>query len=308
MIDILVVGGGTAGLTAGLYGVRAGKTVKVLEQKNYGGQIINSKEIVNYPGISKISGYEFATSLYRQATDAGVDFALGKVKSIRDLGKVKEVVAEIQGEEKVYEAKAVILAAGAKNRELGLPDEKKLTGAGVSYCATCDGMFFRGKEVAVVGGGNTAIQDAEFLSDYCSKVYLIHRRDEFRGENSGVKRLKEKENVEFILSATVKELVGESMVEKLILNDKKTGKDFELHVSGVFVAVGQIPKNETFADTVKLDEGGFVLASEDCLTSHPGIFAAGDCRTKEVRQLTTAAADGAVAALAACKYIADQSL
>lgn len=152
MIDILVVGGGTAGLTAGLYGVRAGKTVKVLEQKNYGGQIINSKEIVNYPGISKISGYEFATSLYRQATDAGVDFALGKVKSIRDLGKVKEVVAEIQGEEKVYEAKAVILAAGAKNRELGLPDEKKLTGAGVSYCATCDGGFFRDRNVAVAGG------------------------------------------------------------------------------------------------------------------------------------------------------------
>ena len=207
-----------------------------------------------------------------------------------------------------YHARAVIIACGATHRHLGIPGEEELGGMGVSYCATCDGMFFRGKEVAVVGGGNTAIQDAEFLSDYCSKVYLIHRRDEFRGENSGVKRLKEKENVEFILSATVKELVGESMVEKLILNDKKTGKDFELHVSGVFVAVGQIPKNETFADTVKLDEGGFVLASEDCLTSHPGIFAAGDCRTKEVRQLTTAAADGAVAALAACKYIADQSL
>ena len=176
------------------------------------------------------------------------------------------------------------------------------------YLDEYDTPVIKSKSVAVVGGGNTAIQDAEFLSDYCSKVYLIHRRDEFRGENSGVKRLKEKENVEFILSATVKELVGESMVEKLLLNDQKTGKDFELHGSGVFVAVGQIPKNETFADTVKLDEGGFVLASEDCLTSHPGIFAAGDCRTKEVRQLTTAAADGPVAALAACKYIADQSL
>ena len=203
----------------------------------------------------------------------------------------------------------MVLATGVTHRHLGVPNEERLTGAGVSYCATCDGMFFRGKEVAVVGGGNTAIQDAEFLSDYCSKVYLIHRRDEFRGENSGVKRLKEKENVEFILSATVKETRRRIHGgKKLILNDKKTGKDFELHVSGVFVAVGQIPKNETFADTVKLDEGGFVLASEDCLTSHPGIFAAGDCRTKEVRQLTTAAADGAVAALAACKYIADQSL
>ena len=197
MIDILVVGGGTAGLTAGLYGVRAGKTVKVLEQKNYGGQIINSKEIVNYPGISKISGYEFATSLYRQATDAGVDFALGKVKSIRDLGKVKEVVAEIQGEEKVYEAKAVILAAGAKNRELGLPDEKKLTGAGVSYCATCDGMFFRDRNVAVAGGGNTALEDALFLSNYCKEAALIHRRDTFRGEQKMVEELQKKDNVDF---------------------------------------------------------------------------------------------------------------
>ena len=227
---------GTAGLTAGLYGVRAGKTVKVLEQKNYGGQIINSKEIVNYPGISKISGYEFATSLYRQATDAGVDFALGKVKSIRDLGKVKEVVAEIQGEEKVYEAKAVILAAGAKNRELGLPDEKKLTGAGVSYCATCDGMFFRDRNVAVAGGGSTALEDALFLSNYCKEVALIHRRDTFRGEQKMVEELQKKDNVTFF-----------------------------------------------------------------CKT--PGIFAAGDCRAKKVRQLATAASDGAVAALAACDYI-----
>ena len=168
--------------------------------------------------------------------------------------------------------------------------------------------FSEEKEVAVVGGGNTAIQDAEFLSDYCSKVYLIHRRDEFRGENSGVKRLKEKGKRRVYPQRDSERTRRRIHGGKINLNDKKTGKDFELHVSGVFVAVGQIPKNETFADTVKLDEGGFVLASEDCLTSHPGIFAAGDCRTKEVRQLTTAAADGAVAALAACKYIADQSL
>ena len=174
----------------------------------------------------------------------------------------------------------------------------------MSYCATCDGMFFRGRDVAVIGGGSTALQDAEFLSNYCRKVYLIHRRDEFRGEDSIVKRLQGKENVEFILNATVKEIIGDQAVERLIVNSKKSGKEFKLDVSGVFIAVGQIPKNEIFADVVKLDADGFILAAEDCITSRPGIFAAGDCRTKEVRQLTTAAADGAVAALAACKYIA----
>ena len=191
------------------------------------------------------------------------------------------------------------------HRHLGVLNEERLTGAGVSYCATCDGMFFRGKDVAVVGGGSTALQDAEFLANYCNKVYLIHRRDEFRGEDSIVKRLEGKENVEFLLSMTVKEIIGDAMVEGLILNNKKTGEESRLYVSGVFIAVGQIPKNEMFADTVKLDGSGFILAAEDCITSHPGIFAAGDCRTKEVRQLTTAAADGAVAALAACKYIAE---
>ena len=304
MYDIGIIGGGTAGMTAAIYGQRAGKRTIIIEGGTFGGQITSSPNVENYPGIARVSGSEFSMNLLDQAMKLGAETQMAQVTGIRDEGEVKVIVTP----EKEYPCRSIVLATGVTHRHLGVPNEERLTGAGVSYCATCDGMFFRGKEVAVVGGGNTAIQDAEFLSDYCSKVYLIHRRDEFRGENSGVKRLKEKENVEFILSATVKELVGESMVEKLILNDKKTGKDFELHVSGVFVAVGQIPKNETFADTVKLDEGGFVLASEDCLTSHPGIFAAGDCRTKEVRQLTTAAADGAVAALAACKYIADQSL
>ena len=294
MYDIGIIGGGTAGMTAAIYGQRAGKRTIIIEGGTFGGQITSSPNVENYPGIASVSGSEFSMNLLDQAMKLGAETQMAQVTGIRDEGEVKVIVTP----EKEYPCRSIVLATGVTHRHLGVPNEERLTGAGVSYCATCDGMFFRGKEVAVVGGGNTAIQDAEFLSDYCSKVYLIHRRDEFRGENSGVKRLKEKENVEFILSATVKELVGESMVEKLILNDKKTGKDFELHVSGVFVAVGQIPKNETFADTVKLDEGGFVLASEDCLTSHPGIFAAGDCRTKEVRQLTTAAADGAVAALA----------
>ena len=304
MYDIGIIGGGTAGMTAAIYGQRAGKRTVIIEGTNFGGQITSSTNVENYPGITSVSGSEFSMNLLDQAMKLGAETVVDQVSAVTK----EEGMFVLETSEKAYPCRSVILATGVTHRHLGIEKEEKLVGAGVSYCATCDGAFFRGRDVAVIGGGNTALQDAEFLSNYCRKVYLVHRRDEFRGEKSLVKRLEEKENVEFILSATVKELVGESMVEKLILNDKKTGKDFELHVSGVFVAVGQIPKNETFADTVKLDEGGFVLASEDCLTSHPGIFAAGDCRTKEVRQLTTAAADGAVAALAACKYIADQSL
>ena len=301
MYDIGIIGGGTAGMTAAIYGQRAGKKTLIIEGGAFGGQITSSPNVENYPGIASVSGSEFSMNLLDQATKLGADTVTEQVTGIRDEGGQKVIVTK--GQE--YPCKSVILATGVTHRHLGAPGEERLTGAGVSYCATCDGMFFRGRDVAVVGGGSTALQDAEFLSNYCKKVFLIHRRDGFRGEDSIVKRLREKENVEFILSATVKEIVGEDMVEKLILNHKKTGEESELPVSGVFVAVGQIPKNEIFADTVKLDADGFILASEDCITSHPGIFAAGDCRTKEVRQLTTAAADGAVAALAACKYIAE---
>ena len=301
MYDIGIIGGGTAGMTAAVYGQRAGKKTLIIEGGAFGGQITSSPNVENYPGIASVSGSEFSMNLLDQAMKLGADTVTEQVTGIRDEGGQKVIVTA--GKE--YSCKSIILATGVTHRHLGAPGEERLTGAGVSYCATCDGMFFRGRDVAVVGGGSTALQDAEFLSNYCKKVFLIHRRDGFRGEDSIVKRLREKENVEFILSATVKEIVGEDMVEKLILNHKKNGEEFELPVSGVFVAVGQIPKNEIFADTVKLDADGFILASEDCITSHPGIFAAGDCRTKEVRQLTTAAADGAVAALAACKYIAE---
>ena len=300
MYDIGIIGGGTAGMTAAVYGQRAGKKTLIIEGGAFGGQITSSPNVENYPGIASVSGSEFSMNLLDQAMKLGADTVTEQVTGIRDEGGQKVIVTA--GKE--YSCKSIILATGVTHRHLGAPGEERLTGAGVSYCATCDGMFFRGRDVAVVGGGSTALQDAEFLSNYCKKVFLIHRRDGFRGEDSIVKRLREKENVEFILSATVKEIVGEDMVEKLILNHKKTGEESELPVSGVFVAVGQIPKNEIFADTVKLDADGFILASEDCITSHPGIFAAGDCRTKEVRQLTTAAADGAVAALAACKFIA----
>ena len=285
-------------MTAAIYGQRAGKRTIIIEGSGFGGQIVSSTNVENYPGIASVSGSEFSMNLLDQAMKLGAETEMEQVTGIRDEGPIK--VIETTGKE--YPCRSVILATGVTHRHLGVPGEERLTGAGVSYCATCDGAFFRGKEVAVVGGGSTALQDAEFLSNYCSKVYLIHRRDEFRGENSIVKRLEQKENVEFILSATVKEIVGENAVEALILNHKKTGEESRLPVSGVFIAVGQIPQNDRFADVVKLDGSGFILAAEDCMTSHPGIFAAGDCRTKEVRQLTTAAADGAVAALAACKY------
>ena len=302
MYDIGIVGGGTAGMTAAIYGQRAGKKTVIIEGGNFGGQITSSPNVENYPGIASVSGSEFSMNLLDQAMKLGTETVVEKVTGIREEDGIK--VIETTGKE--YPCRSIILATGVTHRHLGVPGEEKLTGAGVSYCATCDGAFFRGRDVAVIGGGSTALQYAEFLSDYCRKVYLVHRRDEFRGEESIVRRLREKENVEFVLSATVKEIPGDTMVEGVILNNKKTGEEIRLDVAGVFIAVGQIPQNEQFAETVKLDASGFILASEDCMTSHPGIFAAGDCRTKEVRQLTTAAADGAVAALAACKYVAEQ--
>ena len=249
------------------------------------------------PLIMMTSYAEIQTAV--QAMKLGAETASERVKEVREEDGIKIIVTD----QKEYPCKAVILATGVAHRHLGIPQEEALAGSGVSYCATCDGAFFRGKDVAVIGGGNTALQDAEFLSNYCNKVYVVHRRDEFRGESNLVDVLKEKDNVEFVLDSIVKDIEGKFMVERLFLRNKKTGEDFHIPVSGVFVAIGQIPQNEIFDGLVRLDENGFILASEDCMTSHPGIFAAGDCRTKEVRQLTTAAADGSVAALAACKYL-----
>ena len=302
MYDIGIIGGGTAGMTAAIYGQRAVKRTVIIEGTNFGGQIVSSTNVENYPGIASVSGSEFSMNLLDQAMKLGAETVVEQADSVQK----EDGMFVIETSEKAYPCRSVILATGVTHRHLGIEKEEKLVGAGVSYCATCDGAFFRGRDVAVIGGGNTALQDAEFLSNYCRKVYLIHRRDEFRGEKSLAERLKEKENVEFVLSATVKEIVGETMVEGLILNNKKTGEEFKIEVSGVFVAIGQIPQNDKFKDLIKLDENGFILASEDCLTSCTGVFAAGDCRTKEVRQLTTAAADGAVAGLAACKYLAGE--
>lgn len=304
MYDIIVVGAGTAGLSAAIYGVRAGKSVLVIEAKNYGGQIVNSREVENYPGISHISGYEFAKNLYEQAISLGAEYKQGTVVRIEASGENKSVqVNTFAGSSDCYETKAVILATGAKNRPLGVNKEKDYIGAGISYCATCDGMFFRGRDVAVVGGGNTALEDATFLSNYCNKVYVIHRREEFRGELKIIEALKQKANVQFIMSTVVTELIGDDMLTGIKIKHVDKDEETKLEVSGVFVAIGQMPDNSSFENMVRLDKNGYIDAKEDCLTQTDGIFVAGDCRTKTVRQLTTAAADGAVAALAACEYI-----
>ena len=299
MYDMIIIGAGTAGLSAAIYGVRAGKSVLVLEGENYGGQIINSPEVENYPGIAKISGFEFATGLYEQAQNLGAVIAFEAVSRVEKTGRDFVVYTD----ERELPCHSVILATGAKNRPLGLEREMELIGAGVSYCATCDGAFFRNQVTAVVGGGSTALEDAEFLSSYCSKVYLIHRRDAFRGEQWLVENLRKKENVEFVLNSVVTEILGENGVEGIRVKDKVTGEERKLEINGLFVAIGQMPDNHAFEALVELDESGYIRALEDCKTSEPGIFAAGDCRTKNVRQLTTAASDGAVAGLAACEYI-----
>ena len=297
--DIVIVGAGTAGLSAAIYAVRAGKSVIVLEATTHGGQIVNTPEVENYPGIQKISGFEFANNLYKQAKSLGAEVIYEKVIGI-----------EVNGEEKIvhttkedYQAKAVILATGAKNRPLGLEHEKEWIGAGISYCAICDGMFYRGKDVAVAGGGNTALENAIFLTNYCRKVYLIHRRDAFRGEEKLLQTLKEKPNVEFVLNANITRLIGEDGVDGVEVEDKNTHEKRIIDVMGLFVAIGQMPENSEFINVVDLDKGGYIEAKEDCKTKTKGIFTAGDCRTKKVRQLATAASDGAIAALAVCEYI-----
>ena len=299
MEDILIIGAGTAGMTAAIYGARAAKSVLMFEGKTYGGQIVPSPEVENYPAIKKTSGSEFAINLYEQATELGAKMKSEEVTSIKVDGKNLSVVTS----KETYNGKTIIIATGAKNRPLGLAREEELIGKGISYCATCDGAFFKGKTVAVVGGGNTALEDSSFLTGYCEKVYLIHRRDSFRGEEKLVERLKSKPNLEFILDTTVTELIGEPNLQEIEISNVKTNTKSKLKVSGLFVAIGQVPQNGMFSPPVNLDEKGYIIAGEDCKTNVEGVFTAGDCRTKAVRQLSTAAGDGTVAALNACEFI-----
>jgi len=297
MTDIAIVGAGCAGMTAAVYAARAGKTVALIECESIGGQIAASPKVENYPTYGEISGLEFSDKLFQQAEDLGAELHFGRVLSVeeKDGFVVKTDCEEIP-------CRSVILATGAKHRHVGVAGEEKLIGKGVSYCAVCDGAFFRGADVAVIGGGSAALQSAEYLSHVCNHVTLIHRRNEFRGEKKLAQRVAENEKITLCLSAKPTEILGEGSVSavRVALSD---GSEKEIPVTGVFVAVGQEPKNEPFAGLVTLDEAGYVDADETCITTHPGIFVAGDCRKKKIRQLTTAAADGTVAALAACDYV-----
>ncbi|MBE7039376.1 MAG: FAD-dependent oxidoreductase [Ruminococcaceae bacterium] len=296
MYDVLVIGGGTAGLTAAIYVLRAGKSVMVLENETFGGQITSSPKIENFPGFKSISGTDFADSLKEQALSLGAGTDFCRADKIIDNGSYKKVITEY-GE---YDAKSVIIATGSKHRHLGVKGEEELSGMGVSYCAVCDGAFFKEKVCCVIGGGNAALQSVMHLSSYCSKVYLVHRRDAFRGEERLKDLLSKKENVEFVLNSVVEEIKGTQEVESIIIKDVKTDEIKEIKTDGVFIAIGQVPDNSAFSDIVALDGEGYIIAGEDCKTSCEGIFAAGDCRTKSIRQLTTASADGSVAGLAAC--------
>lgn len=298
MIDVLIIGAGCAGLTAAIYAAREGKKVLVLEGESVGGQIAFSPRVENYPAIKEITGLEFADALSEQAFQFGAELDLARAEKI-----VKEkggfTVVTDSGE---LSAKSVIIAAGAKHRPLGLPRESELIGNGISYCATCDGAFYAGKRVAVAGGGSAALQSAITLSGMCERVYLIHRRKEFRAETALVNRAMGIENIETRLGYNVSALLGDDKLTGVSIADAVTGAEARLDIDCLFVCVGQTPDNASFSDLVALDDAGYILAGESCVTSCPGIFAAGDCRAKKVRQLTTAAADGAVAGLAACEY------
>lgn len=299
MYDIIIVGAGPAGLTAALYALRADKTVLVLEKGTFGGQITYSPQIENYPGFAKMSGNEFAEKLIDQVINQGAEIEMETVTEIRDNGESKTVVTE-EGE---HEAKAVIIATGVKHRQTGLPNENELVGAGISYCAVCDGAFFKGQTVAVLGGGNSALQEAVLLSESCEKVYVVQNLDFFTGEAKLVEKLKTKANVEFIMGTVIKELHGESELEGLTLKKEADGSESYLKVNGLFVAIGLVPNNQAFADIAGLNEWGYIDSDESCITKTAGVFTAGDCRSKQIRQITTATADGSVAALAACRYI-----
>jgi len=293
MYDIIIVGAGPAGLTSALYARRANKKVLVLEAKSYGGQILNASLIENYPGIPKISGFEFSTALYNQVKDLGAEI---KIETVLRIDENNTVFTD----KNQYNAKAIILATGAENRKLGIERETELVGKGVSYCATCDGSFYKNKMVAVVGGGNTALEDALYLSNIVKKVYVIHRREEFRGEDKYISELKERDNVEFIMNSNIKQLIGDKKIEKIEIEDS-TGNINRIHVEGLFIAVGQEPKNEIFANIIELDKNGYIVSSDGVHTSQNKIYVAGDARVKDLRQLTTAVGDGAIAATVAIK-------
>lgn len=301
MYDIIIVGAGPAGLTAALYARRAEKHVLILEKDTFGGQITFSPKIENYPGYAEISGNALADMLIEQVLAQGAEIELGLVtKVVPEEDGTKTVVTE---DGTAYNARAVIIANGARHRMLGIPGEAALVGKGISFCAVCDGAFYKGKEVAVVGGGNTALQEAVLLSDGCRKVTVIQNLDHFTGEEKLQSILRKRENVELITGAVVSGFEMEEGELTAIRCTGSDGKEFRRKLDGLFIAIGLAPDNESFANVAELDAGGYFVSGEDCRTATAGVFIAGDCRVKRIRQITTAAADGSIAALAACAYL-----
>ena len=295
--DIIIIGGGPAGLTAALYAKRANKSVLVIEKSAYGGQITYSPKVENIPGFTAVSGNEFAEKLVEQVVEQGADLEFCEVLEVVD-GKTK-IVKTDDGE---FEGKAVIIATGAKHRRLNLEGEDKFIGDGISFCAVCDGAFYKGKTVGVVGGGNSALQEAILLSDLCEKVYVIQNLDRLTGEDKLAKQLYAKNNVEIILSSLVKGYVGDETFKGVTVLSAD-GKEYEIALDGLFVAIGLVPQNGAFKNVLALNDYGYAVSGEECKGSAEGVFVAGDCRTKRIRQVATAMSDGAIAALSACDYV-----
>ena len=297
--DIAIIGAGPAGLAAAIYGQRAGLKTITFEANVHGGQIINTPEVENYPALGKVSGVEYAMGIYEQAVGFGAEIEYKAVVDVDLEGEIKTLKCNDGSE---YQAKTVIIATGVVRRKLEIPGEDRFLGAGVSYCATCDGLFFKDKVATVVGGGNTALEDAVYLAGICEKVYLIHRRDEFRGSRHEVEKVLANPKIEILYDTIPLAIEGESGVSRLIVKNVKTEEEKILYTSAVFVAVGLVPQNDLFEGKVEMD-GGYIAAGESCKTNVPGVFVAGDTRTKSLRQLVTATADGAIAATAASAYL-----
>ena len=300
MRDVIIIGSGPAGMGAAIYGKRGGLDTLVLEGSGMsGGQVTQTYEVDNYLGLPGVNGFDMAMTFQAHTEKLGADFEMGFVTKIEK----KENYFEVVTEEKTYETKTIILATGASHNKLMVPGEEELAGMGVSYCATCDGAFFRGRTTMVVGGGDVAIEDAIFLARGCEKVYLVHRRDELRGAKILQDSLMSLPNVEIIWDSVVESIEGEEQVELVKLLNRKTGEQSEVKVDGIFIAVGIHPNTESFAGLVEMDANGYIVAGENCETSVPGIFVAGDTRTKELRQIITAVADGANAVNSVQKYL-----
>lgn len=300
MYDIIVVGAGPAGLTAAIYARRADKSVLVLERGTFGGQMTFSPKIENYPGFCQISGNELAEKLVEQALNLGAEIDMQEVMGVR---KEENGVFCVSCSECDYMAHSVIIATGSKHRLLGLPKEEKFIGDGISFCAVCDGAFYVNKTVAVIGGGNSALVEAIMLSDGCEKVYVVQNLDFLTGEEKLAQILRARENVEIICGYVVDEILGQDTFNGIVIKDAKNGEKTRLDLDGMFVAIGQVPENEQYRNLVTLNDRGYIVSDEACLTDTEGLYVAGDCRTKGVRQISTACADGATAALAACRYL-----